>query len=73
VLDENRAVAERGSDPLSLAREEARPGRVVVDELDRPRERLQLADRDGAELRLSFRRQWGQVARTGVYSRDQSR
>ena len=59
MLDEHRALAERRADALGLAREEARPGRVVVDELDRPRDRFELADGNGSQLRFSLRHSEG--------------
>ena len=55
MLEEHHALAERGPDPLGLAREETRPGRVVVDELDLPGDGLQLADGHGSELCFSVR------------------
>ena len=60
------------ADLLGFALVEPGPGRVVVDELDRLAVHLDLADARGLELGLPLRRHRGQVARTGVKSRDQS-
>ena len=72
MLEAEDPLAERGTDLLGFALEEPGPGRVVVDELDRLAVNLDLAEAPGLELGLSLRRHRGQVARTGVKSRDQS-
>ncbi len=52
MLDSLRSRAEDGSDPVRLAPELLRPVRVVVDEPDRARQGIQVADRDSAKLFL---------------------
>ena len=49
-------AAERGADPLLLALVEKRPARVVLHELDRPVEWLDLTDRDPCQLLVVPRR-----------------
>jgi hypothetical protein len=50
VFDAQCAAAQRGADARGLALIELRPLRIVFDEQDGRRERLQLTDRVGADL-----------------------
>src|SRR5438309_2428935 len=52
VLDPERPIPHRQPDPLGLAQVEPGPGGVVLDQLDRARQRDQFADGDGPELLL---------------------